>query len=187
MLDVQHPFSMPPTLVSDHYTPTSSLPPLTQLRDFDWNWNQSKHPSRAGDGGNTDFAQWSKRGAAGQQHGLRTPPREMTGNTHNSQALPSNRVPPVTSNAPPYPTPQHSVDGQSRQNSKTQPFYKSYYSARPAPSPSIRKDIAAEREQSARRKASNDGNSIVSYLQIPSSINDSKGSLPEFAAQVRSS
>ena len=36
-----------------------------------------------------------------------------------------------------------------------------------------------------RRRSSGGDNQIVSYLQIPSSINDSKGSLAEFAAQVR--
>jgi hypothetical protein len=37
-------------------------------------------------------------------------------------------------------------------------------------------------EQSSQRKQSS--NAIASYLQIPASINDSKGSLAEFAAQV---
>lgn len=35
-----------------------------------------------------------------------------------------------------------------------------------------------------RRRSSGGENQIVSYLQIPASINDSKGSLAEFAAQV---
>ncbi|MCJ1388131.1 hypothetical protein MMC18_000976 [Xylographa bjoerkii] len=35
-----------------------------------------------------------------------------------------------------------------------------------------------------RRRSSGGDNQIVSYLQIPSSINDSKGSLAEFAAQI---
>ena len=38
---------------------------------------------------------------------------------------------------------------------------------------------------STTRRSSGGDNQIVSYLQIPSSINDSKGSLAEFAAQVR--
>ncbi|MCJ1310099.1 hypothetical protein MMC25_003760 [Agyrium rufum] len=36
----------------------------------------------------------------------------------------------------------------------------------------------------SRRKSSEYGNQIVSYLQIPSSINNSRGSLSEFAAQI---
>ena len=42
----------------------------------------------------------------------------------------------------------------------------------------------APQSNTTRRRSSGGDNQIVSYLQIPSSINDSKGSLAEFAAQV---
>lgn len=53
----------------------------------------------------------------------------------------------------------------------------------PLQSPTSRKDLAAPSDQS-QPKSPAGNNSIVSYLQIPSSINNSKGSLAEFAAQV---
>ncbi|MCJ1384420.1 hypothetical protein MMC17_007536 [Xylographa soralifera] len=42
----------------------------------------------------------------------------------------------------------------------------------------------ATQSNTTRRRSSGGDNQIVSYLQIPSSINDSKGSLAEFAAQI---
>lgn len=57
------------------------------------------------------------------------------------------------------------------------------YSSHPS-SPSQSRDVAGLYGNSVRRRGSDNDNQIVSYLQIPSSINDSKGSLAEFAAQV---
>ena len=42
----------------------------------------------------------------------------------------------------------------------------------------------AAQDITSRRRSSGGDNQIASYLQIPSSINDSKGSLADFAAQV---
>ena len=50
-------------------------------------------------------------------------------------------------------------------------------------SPVFSKEDVSQWNRGARRRNS-DPNAIVSYLQIPASINDSKGSLSEFAAQV---
>ena len=51
-------------------------------------------------------------------------------------------------------------------------------------SPSSRRPSQAPSDQSNHRRQSS-SHSIVPYLQIPATINDSKGSLAEFAAQVR--
>lgn len=116
--------------------------------------------------------------------------RDMIGNNGNPLLNPSlggqsyQRVPVVASNAPPYAS-AHATSDNTKTSSGRQPFYNSYYSNKRLQSPPLQKDHAAQSEQTARRRASSDGNSIASHLQIPSSINDSKGSLPEFAAQVR--
>ena len=91
----------------------------------------------------------------------------------------------VGSNAPEFPTAQNK-GSHSRPNSKAEPFYNSYYSARQR-SPIVKKEPETSTQQTGQRRTSGDTNAIASYLQIPSSINNSKGSLPEFAAQVRSS
>jgi len=95
------------------------------------------------------------------------------------------RVPVVVSNAPPYPGAHSPVDNTRERGPvpRQVPFYDSYYSAKRPQSP-VLPPKTAQNEQVARRRASSDGNSIASHLQIPSSINDSKGSLPEFAAQI---
>ncbi|MCJ1478852.1 hypothetical protein MMC13_007536 [Lambiella insularis] len=51
-------------------------------------------------------------------------------------------------------------------------------------SPSAANDNVAVQSNITRRRSSGGDNQIVSYLQIPSSINNSKGSLAEFAAQI---
>ena len=125
-------------------------------------------------------------------HGLETPPQDRSdmNNTINPLLNPIiggqqyQRVPVVSSNAPPYAS-AHAVVDNGKASSIRQPFYTSYYSAKRPQSPVLPpKDHTAQSEQTARRRASSDGNSIASHLQIPASINDSKGSLPEFAAQV---
>ena len=94
------------------------------------------------------------------------------------------RVPGVASNTPPYAS-AHTTSDNTMVSTSRQPFYNSYVSAKRPPSPVVsQNDHVAQSERTARRRASSDGNSIASHLQIPPSINDSKGSLPEFAAQV---
>jgi hypothetical protein len=58
-----------------------------------------------------------------------------------------------------------------------------YSSVSQPPSPRQTNPNTALLEPAFRRRSSGD-NQIVSYLQIPPSINNSKGSLAEFAAQV---
>jgi len=193
MLHVQLPSSMPSTLASDHYNPNGVLPPLSQQYDSSWKRERESSIVIGGQGSYTLYHTCPRAEAAGLQHGLHTPPREMNGLTgipsvgHDAEALQYKSVPVVSSNAPPHPTQQQTLDnrssGHSRQNSKSQPFYNSYYSAR-QPSPRLKKEDGPL-EQSTRRRSSNDANAIAAHLQIPATINGSKGSLPEFAAQVR--
>ena len=101
-----------------------------------------------------------------------------------SEAQSFQRLPATASNPPPFVATQAPSDNTMVSNSR-QAFYNFYASANQPPSPAIsHNDRVAQSERTARRRASSDGNSIASHLQIPPSINDSKGSLPEFAAQV---
>ena len=185
MLDTQHLPLMPSSLMSS-YKLNGILPPLRQQQDFVWEWEKDicsrgghKHTPPLGFGSRCDY-----------NHGLRTPPRDMSGMDGNPLLAPNvgvqsyKRVPVVGSNAPSCQTSQSAIDN-ARISSNRQPFYNSYYSAKRPQSPvPPKKDNVAQKEQTARRRASSDANSIASHLQIPSSVNDSKGSLPEFAAQV---
>lgn len=166
---------MPPTLVSGYHPHNSHH--LPQLREFNWDWESVK--SRAG-----RVEDIPKPASYNSQCPATSPRFKMNGHSTHDPTIPTGRyvVPQaVSANAPTYPTPQ----SHSRHNSNGKPFYQSYYSARQNQSPLIKKEIATDRGESARRRASTEGSSIASYLQIPSSINESKGSLPEFAAQVR--
>lgn len=51
-------------------------------------------------------------------------------------------------------------------------------------SPSLRRPSHSSMKHNSHRRRSSTGTSIVHYLQIPATINDSKGSLADFAAQV---
>lgn len=167
---------MPSTLASTYY-PHDERHLLPQLREFKWDWNTVK--SRIG-----VLEDLPKSAIDTSQCPSTSPLMKMDGHpAHDSAyAVGQHVLPPaVSSNGRTYPTP-HS---HSRQGSNGKPFYQSYYSARQNQSPPIKKEVITDRGESGRRKASADGNAIASYLQIPSSINDSKGSLPEFAAQVR--
>ena len=127
-------------------------------------------------------------------YGLDTPPhsgQDMNVANGNPLLNPNvagqtyHRVPVVASNAPPCQNAQTTLDNTKAMGTVRKPFYDSYYSANRPSSPGLpHKDHVTHVERTARRRASSDGNSIASHLQIPSSINDSKGSLPEFAAQV---
>lgn len=191
MLHTQSHFSMHSTLASDHSSSSGVRPNLPQLYDLDWNKGRESL-SKGSKSGHTSNTLWSRSGATAFQHGLHTPPHDRNGINGNSmfgpdaEALPFKGVPVVSSNAPPYSTSMHTLDnrsgGHSRQNSKSQPFYSSYYSARqPSPRP---QQTEIQPDESSRRQSSNDVNSIATHLQIPSSINGSKGSLPDLAAQV---
>ena len=187
MLQTQFP-SMSSTSVSS-YKLTGILPPLRQQQDFAWPWERDT-PSRGGHNHTPPLGSGGIRSYC--DHGLRTPPRDMSsmdGNpllAQNGGGQSYKRVPVVVSNALQSQYSQATADDSRNTGSRPQPFYDSYYSAKRSQSPlPSKKETAAQIEQAARRRASSDNNSIASHLQIPRTINDSKGSLPEFAAQVR--
>ena len=76
-----------------------------------------------------------------------------------------------------------STVGNVRYTSKAPPLTDSYKPTHRSQSSISKSENDGDREQAQRRR-NNDGSDIAHYLQIPSSINDSKGSLAEFAAQV---
>jgi hypothetical protein len=96
------------------------------------------------------------------------------------------RAPVVASNAPSYPIARLTSDNSAEKGPlpRQAPFYDSYYSANRPQSPVLPLKNAQSEHTARRRRASSDSNSIASHLQIPPSINDSRGSLPEFAAQI---
>ena len=117
--------------------------------------------------------------------GLRTPPMEMDVNpllASNHGPLQYKGVPVVASNNSNYPTSQGSI-GHTTYTSRAQPVREAYYPAHRSHNSTSGEEPAGSRAQVSRRRNS-EGSDIVHYLQIPRSINDSKGSLAEFAAQV---
>lgn len=183
MLRIQPPPSMPSTSASS-YKLNGTFPSLRQ-QDFAWPWE--KNTCARGGHDHTPPLGFTHR--SDYKHGLRTPPKDMNasdGNpllAQNGGGQSYKRVPAVgSSNYFPH-NPQTTADN-SRVTSNREPFYRSYYSVKGPQSPvPAKKETAAQIEQTARRRASSD-NSIASHLQIPATINNSKGSLPEFAAQV---
>ena len=183
MLHVQQLPSMPSTLLSGyppHHTDRHQLPhQLPQLREFTWDWDEVR--SKAG-----KSAEPLPRPAGyPSQYVASSTPSKLHENT--SQALiapiggqymnPPGGPPPNAASL--YPTP----NVHARQGSNGRPFYTTYYSAQQKSPPAKKVSTGSEIN---RRRPSQDGNTIALELQIPPAINDSKGSLPEFAAQVGS-
>ena len=125
-------------------------------------------------------SQWLDNTTSTSPSGLRTPPREMNGANGNLMLAPTygglyNNVPQAKTAKLPYP----STTGYPVTN--IQPSHNA--SSRPS-SPTHTKGVFDAYSIAASRRSSGNDNQIVAYLQIPPSINDSKGSLAEFAAQV---
>ena len=117
--------------------------------------------------------------------GLRTPPMEMDVNpllASNHGPLEYKGVPVVASKNSSYPT-SHGSIGNTTYTSRAQPLRESYYPSHRSHNSTSGEEPAGSRAQASRRRNS-EGSDIVHYLQIPRSINNSKGSLAEFAAQV---
>lgn len=186
---------MPLSRLPDRHYLSNVLPPLEHRQSFGWDWDSVVPASSSAKNSHTPGSHRPEEGEAdfSGRHGLQTPPRDMNGMSGmngnpllapDAENIHYNRVPVVASNAPPYQA-FNSTLSNEKQAGNRQPFYNTYYSARRPSSPPPKKDNPISNEHSARRQASSDSNSIASHLQIPASINDSKGSLPEFAAQVR--
>ncbi|KAL8736047.1 MAG: hypothetical protein Q9166_000609 [cf. Caloplaca sp. 2 TL-2023] len=123
------------------------------------------------------------------RHGLRTPPGDMSGSgvSVNPLLAPNfggyqyKSVPALASTGA---TRQASVGtiANTRYTNKTQPSQNGHHRTNSRDHTSTEPGVL--HEPTSKINGGVDGTSIVSYLQIPSSINESKGSLAEFAAQI---
>lgn len=184
MVDVRRPCSMPSMLLSYPSTSNYTLPPLSPTRQSARSERDSVRVSARA--GTDSWADWLRTGAAVKSSQTASP-RTMSG-THINPLL-----------APPGDVLQYKSVPAAKQS--TQASHTSlgtvaaaqYTSKAPPPrdtqnppsrprSPTVHRDGAGSREHGRGRAAENNG--IASYLQIPASINTSKGSLADFAAQV---
>ena len=187
MLAIQLPSSVPAGIVHHERIMREVLPPIPQLRDLEQNARSEHHAARRSGVGHTVSA--SQGGDTTLiHHGLRTPPLDPHDMNVNPLLAPSygplhyKGVPVVASNTASH---QHSLSsvGNARYTSKVPPLPESYKPTHRSQSSISRIEHDENREHTHRRR-NNDGTDIAHYLQIPPSINDSKGSLAEFAAQV---
>ena len=179
---------MPSTLVSNH--PSPYHPQLPRLKEFGCGLESYRRSPKI-------LFETSRGNLPAQAARTRlTPPSRIEAKSTSAMSTYSNNVShmkswharsasTVFSNAPPYSTPQEDKNGHSRKNSKTKPFYNNYYSAKQPQSPLTRKEPERFGGPAGQKPSEAGTDSIATHLQIPASINDSKGSLPEFAAQVR--
>ncbi|MCJ1481740.1 hypothetical protein MMC06_001899 [Schaereria dolodes] len=175
------------TVSSDHqypYLPASTAPGTkTAFMSEERGREAREHASYGLSVSNQNFiSRWLEGSRGANSQGPLTPPTEMTAANANPMLAPTygglyNSVPAVKLNTSQLQTNIGNYAGKSM----GQP---GHVSATQAQSPSQTKDAAWPAEITARRRSSSNGNQIVSYLQIPATINDSKGSLAEFAAQI---
>lgn len=126
--------------------------------------------------------------AADIRHGLRTPPGDMTGVSVNPLLAPTfgaSQYKSVSAAAWNGASRQGSVGSlvDTRSTDKTQSS-KNIYHGRSRSHEHTSNQQNGLKVSTSKAQTGIDDSSIVSYLQIPSSINGSKGSLAEFAAQV---
>lgn len=164
---------MPSTLPQPHFSIRDPTPPLTHNVQ-----RQALLPPWANkllDTTSSGSMSWP----VPLRDGLPTPPGDMTGVAYNTTTT-SDHVGKSCG------LPVSKYTGLS---SMSQTNFDSRSSVQVPASNKVRSQAPSSKEGSAsestsEQKKSSNG-SIASYLQIPSSINDSKGSLAEFAAQVR--
>ena len=77
----------------------------------------------------------------------------------------------------------HAGSIHSRGNSKAEPFYKAYASAKQKHSPTVRTEQPWQQPAATQETCNEDA--IAPHLQIPTTVNNSGRSLAELAAQVR--
>jgi len=188
MLAVQWPLSLPSAPKLSVETMQGPLPPLPQLRDFDQHQESERRRPTRREEGYTPFEARAGN-VANIRHGLRTPPSDMNEMNVNPLLVPDfgpshyKGVPIIPSDIA---THKSNLNGTSslRYTNRAPPLLDTYQPAKASQSPYSATGQPANREQPHQRRKS-DGTDIVHYLQIPRSINDSKGSLSEFAAQVK--
>ncbi|KAL8820601.1 MAG: hypothetical protein Q9223_001219 [Gallowayella weberi] len=174
---------MPSSLLSKYCGNNTSLPPLFPLGGSALGDRQNL--SGAGDP-HTEYR--PPLFPADIRHGLRTPPGDMSGLNVNPLLAPNlggypyKSVPALASTAA---TQQNSVGtiANTRYNSQIHPTQNSQHH-RNNSREHTSTDPGVLLEPPSKTHGGVDGTSIVAYLQIPSSINESKGSLAEFAAQI---
>lgn len=183
MVDIHYPRPMPSTIPSSHHCQHSYLPPLFPREGTE---PGSRKTSSAGRQLHNDPRHPTVH--AEIRHGLRTPPGDMSGVSVNPLLAPN-------VGEAQYKSVSASVwNGAPRQGSVGPTTNGRYHNKAHLP-----QNVYHNRSRSHEHTSTNSGlvketnsktqngidePSIVSYLQIPSSINESKGSLAEFAAQV---
>ncbi|KAI4286535.1 MAG: hypothetical protein L6R35_004211 [Caloplaca aegaea] len=179
MVDVLYPCPMPSTLSSNHLTQNIYLPPLLSIGAPVRGGRKASSKGEHLPNNPHNFV------PADIRHGLRTPPGDMSGVSVNPLLAPSFGGSQYKS-VPCHGGDRHGSVGfsvDSRSINKTQQSQVSYHNrSRSHDKCSI--ETNGLKDSNSRSRNGIDESSIVSYLQIPSSINGSKGSLAEFAAQV---
>lgn len=180
MVDVLYPCPMPSTLSSNHLTQNIYLPPLLSIGAPVRGGRKASSKGEHLPNNPHNFV------PADIRHGLRTPPGDMSGVSVNPLLAPSFGGSQYKS-VPCHGGDRHGSVGfsvDSRSINKTQQSQVSYHNrSRSHDKCSI--ETNGLKDSNSRSRNGIDESSIVSYLQIPSSINGSKGSLAEFAAQVK--
>lgn len=183
MVDIHYPCPMPSTAPSTHYCQNSYLAPLLSIEGpvirsrntssaSEQARKESKHPILP-----TDI-----------RRGLQTPPADMNGVSVNPLLCPNfagsqyKSVPASTWNGASRQGSVASIANSRCTNKNQQP--QNIYHNRSRSYEHTSTETGGTRQSISKTQNGLDETSIVSYLQIPSSINDSKGSLAEFAAQV---
>lgn len=184
MVDVSFPLTMPSKFPnSNQGIQTYYLPPISDTRGIvpGETYSYQKGVKMEQEALNL----WLQSSAT-MNHGLSTPPRESLANmsvnpllARNMASTQYNSVPALRPTSP-YSTSLDTV-ATAQYYSKAPPSNDSRPSTLRPESP------LSQREHPVRGQAkakTSEKNSIAPYLQIPASINDSQGSLAEFAAQV---
>ena len=184
MVDVQRPLSMPPTLVSHQSTFDYTLPPLQPTRPMHNLERDSTIASARS--GTHHWGGWHQTRAV-TRPGKAPSPRQMAEGNGNPLLAPPGEVlqyksVPVTKQTARQAQTSLGTIASVQYISKAPPTQDTQRASSRPRSPSFRRDGAGSMQQGRGGAAEN--NLIASYLQIPSSINNSKGSLADFAAQV---
>ena len=187
MLAIQLPVSLLQTSKHPARTMKEPLPPLPHFAEFQQGRASERWGTPGREARHTPF-EFRSGNTATIRHGLRTPPTEMHEMNVNPLLIPSfgplqyKGVPVVAPNTTANQNNLNST-GSLRYTSRVPPMLDTCQPVKASQSPQLSNDQSASRGQ-AHRRHSSEGTDIVHYLQIPRSINDSKGSLSEFAAQV---
>lgn len=184
MVDVQRPLSMPPTLVSHQATFDYTLPPLQSTRDMQRSDRDSSIASARA--GKDHWGNWYQTGAT-TEPGRAPSVRKMAETNVNpllappGEVLQYKSVPAAKQTARPAQTSLGTI-ATAQYTSKAPPTQETQRASSRPRSPPFRREGAGSTE--SERGGAAENNPIASYLQIPSTINNSKGSLADFAAQV---